>query len=518
MWVPEDPSQQPDGVLMTQYLKIGLWTGFFGLFIVALFGEKSAIMAGLLVGVIAGLLERARSGGSPLGVAARNGTIVGALASAGVLLGMLIRASALDSMAGVRPLTLVDNLGVAALAVALGVGISAWLSASAALKGRTGDTAMWATLGVIILIYPFLDSQIGLGWIGTVIVSLIYILLALGLNVVVGYAGLLDLGYAAFFAIGAYTNALLNSTHLHNQIPGYTFQMSFWIVIWVSAAMAAIFGLILGAPTLPLRGDYLAIVTLGFGEIVPIVFKNLDHLTIKIGSYTLLDDMNVTGGEPGISPIGPPTFPGVNFADRSNQIPWYLLLIAIILLSVFLIGRLRDSRLGRAWMAMREDELAAASMGIDIVRTKLLAFSMGAMFSGFGGAYYASYVSGAFPSSFDFSVSVIVLCMVILGGLGNISGVIVGGLIIELSDRLFLPELSVLIQKIANNTNSDLLKRVNPNDYRLLLFGLVLVLMMQLRPEGLLPNARRRAELHASEEDADIAAQERNSIQDPEAA
>jgi branched-chain amino acid transport system permease protein len=171
---------------------------------------------------------------------------------------------------------------------------------------------------------------------------------------------------------------------------------------------------------------------------------------------------------------------------------------------MILINRLRDSRLGRAWMAMREDELAAASMGINIVQTKLLAFSMGAFFSGFGGAFFAAFVSGAFPSSFDFSVSVIVLCMVILGGLGNVTGVIVGGLVIELSDRLFLPQVSLFLQDLAKaNPTLEWLQRFDPNLYRFGLFGLVLVMMMQLRPEGLLPNARRRAELHEGDENAE---------------
>jgi branched-chain amino acid transport system permease protein len=325
----------------------------------------------------------------------------------------------------------------------------------------------------------------------------------MGLNVVVGYAGLLDLGYAAFFAIGAYTVALLSSDHLGGQL-GFNLRLSFWLVLWIAAAMAAIFGLILGSPTLPLRGDYLAIVTLGFGEIVPIVFRNLDRLTIKIGDWVLVKNFNLTGGEPGISPIDPPVLPGMNFADRTDQRPWYFLLIAIIILSMILINRLRDSRLGRAWMAMREDELAAASMGINIVQTKLLAFSMGAFFSGFGGAFFAAFVSGAFPSSFDFSVSVIVLCMVILGGLGNVTGVIVGGLVIELSDRLFLPQVSLFLQDLAKaNPTLEWLQRFDPNLYRFGLFGLVLVMMMQLRPEGLLPNARRRAELHEGDENAE---------------
>jgi branched-chain amino acid transport system permease protein len=502
---------------MMQPIKIGLWAGAFGLFIVALFGELSSIMAGLIAGIIVGMVLRARLGNeSTTARAATDGAISGAVAAALIIVGVLLRTGILDQLSGQRPTPLNVSLLAGAVAAVLAIGLGAWLCASGTLPGRAASIGLWATLAAIIAIYPFLDSQIGLGWIGTVIISLTYILLALGLNIVVGYAGLLDLGYAAFFAIGAYTNALLNSGHLANQIPGYQFQLTFWLAIWVAAAMAAIFGVILGAPTLPLRGDYLAIVTLGFGEIVPIVFRNLDKLSLGVGSWSIIDDFNLTGGDPGISPIGVPTLPGVNFADRSNQIPWYLLLILIILFCIFLINRLRSSRMGRAWMALREDELAAAAMGIDLVRTKLLAFSMGALIAGFAGAFYASYVSGAFPSSFDFSVSVIVLCMVILGGLGNISGVIVGGLIIELSDRLFLPQLSVFIQQIANTTNNEVLRRINPNDYRLLLFGLVLVLMMQIRPEGLLPSARRKAELHP--DPTNEGSQEQTNLYDVETA
>jgi branched-chain amino acid transport system permease protein len=177
-----------------------------------------------------------------------------------------------------------------------------------------------------------------------------------------------------------------------------------------------------------------------------------------------------------------------------------------MLFSIFFILRLRNSRLGRAWTAMREDELAAQSMGIDIVRTKLLAFSMGATFSGFAGAFYGAYISAIFPESFRFDVSVMLLCMVILGGLGNIIGVILGGLIIQFADRLFLPQLSQLVQTLAQNSDSAVLKEINfASDFRLLLFGITLVIMMLIRPEGLVPSARRRLELHSAELQPDVA-------------
>lgn len=499
---------------MSNAFKIGLWSGIFGLVIVILFGGQSVIMLGVIAGIMAGMLAGAHESITESRTAVQHGVIAGIVAGAILIAANLLRHIGLASVLGGSPFSFATVLTQGLIAAALTIGVAALLSAAAHLPGRVilfqrriaaSTFATYAILAVIVLTFPFIDSAIKLNWIGVVITCLVFILLALGLNVVVGYAGLLDLGYAAFFAIGAYTVALLSSDHLGAQL-GYKLRLSFWLVLWIAAGMAAVFGLILGSPTLPLRGDYLAIVTLGFGEIVPIVFRNLDNVTLKIGSWVIFDQLNLTGGEPGISPIDPPALPGINFADRSNQQAWYFLLLVIILLSVVLILRLRDSRMGRAWMAMREDELAAASMGINIVRTKLLAFSMGAFFSGFGGAFFAAYVSGAFPSSFDFSVSVIVLCMVILGGLGSMTGVIVGGLIIELSDRLFLPQFSLFLQELAkNNPNLVWLQQFDPNLYRFGLFGLVLVMMMQLRPEGLLPNARRQAELHDYDDPPELA-------------
>jgi branched-chain amino acid transport system permease protein len=493
---------------MSRASKIGLWSGLFGLFIVVLFGGRSVLMAGLICGVMAGLLAGARAEGDSPRAGLRDGVWAGIVAGVILLVVHLVRQLFINGLLGQNAPPIGEAVLVGLLGAVLAVGIGAALGAAHFLAGARSNYTTWAILGVIIVIYPFLDYVIQLGWLGIVITSMIFILLALGLNIVVGYAGLLDLGYAAFFAIGAYTTAMLSSGH-------FNIHLSFWLVIWIAAAVAAIFGFVLGAPTLPLRGDYLAIVTLGFGEIVPIVFHNLDKVSIKIGSLVLLENFDVTGGELGISPIDPPYLPAVNFANRSDQRAWYFLLLLIILFSIFLMNRLRRSRLGRAWMAMREDELAAASMGINIVRTKLLAFAMGASFSGFGGAYFASFISATFPSSFDFSVSVIVLCMVILGGLGNIYGVVVGGLIIELSDRLFLPQVTHFFQDLAKNTPSlTALKNFDPTLYRVGLFGLVLVLMMQLRPEGLLPSARRRMELHAADESATEAAQERTDLYD----
>jgi branched-chain amino acid transport system permease protein len=352
-----------------------------------------------------------------------------------------------------------------------------------------------------------------------VIQILIFVMLALGLNIVVGFAGLLDLGYAAFFAIGAYTTGLLSSPQLN-------IAWNFWLVLPIAAVVSALAGVILGAPTLRLRGDYLAIVTLGFGEIVPVVFRNLiavriDEPISKIVG-TLLGHpewticlvgcdrpINLTGGEAGINPIGRPALPFIGTFDASDYRPWYYLILVLVVFAYFMISRLRDSRLGRSWTAIREDELAASAMGINLVRTKLLAFAMGASFSGFGGAFYAAYISAIFPTVFDFSVSVIILCMVILGGLGNMTGVILGGIIIMAADRLYLPQLAQVLKSFLNNsvlpniTNAPLrdfiATSIDPLQMRLLLFGLTLVIMMIVRPEGLVPNARIQAELHETD-------------------
>jgi len=260
-----------------------------------------------------------------------------------------------------------------------------------------------------------------------------------------------------------------------------------------------------------------------------VLFKNLIDVTIKepltcwilpglfklfgaettMACITFMEHENLTAGEKGINPIGRPYLPFIGDFKSSEPIPWYFLIIAIILLSVFIIRRLHNSRLGRSWMAIREDELAAAQMGINPVKTKLAAFAMGATFSGFAGAFYAAYIRGIFPSVFDFSASIIILCVVILGGIGNINGVIVGGLVIMSADRLFLPALkdflaSLLTHTVLPSISDPVVQRAvsdnaNPILYRFLLFGLTLVIMMAVRPEGLMPNAQVRAELHPDE-------------------
>src|SRR5919197_1739030 len=309
----------------------------------------------------------------------------------------------------------------------------------------------------------------------------VFVLLALGLNVVVGFAGLLDLGYAAFFAIGAYTMAYGASGFSGLDVP-------FWIMLWVGLVVAALFGLLLGAPTLRLRGDYLAIVTLGFGEIVPVVFLNAD-------TYT-----NGTNGITGIAQPSLYGLLGINGFGFTDPLPYYVTMLAIVTLAMVLLYRLQDSRLGRAWVALREDELAAASMGINTVSTKLLAFAIGASTAGFAGVFFAAKLASVTPQEFDFTVSFTALAMVVLGGMGNIWGVAVGAFIIYLLQHQALKQLTNAVH------SAGLLQSIDFTNYQYLLYGLALVGMMLLRPEGLFPSRRRRRELHAATADVEATA------------
>ncbi len=367
--------------------------------------------------------------------------------------------------------------------------------------GKARERKMWGTIIGIgaALLFPLVNSLLGLGWEAKSIPITLFIVLALGLNVVVGFAGLLDLGYAAFFAIGAYTMAFLTSTVSPIGFVRDGNHVNFFLAMFISAAVAAIFGVLLGAPTLRLRGDYLAIVTLGFGEIVPLVIKNTPE---------------ITKGTQGMNPIGYPEIPGLQFAV--DPIPWYYLIVAVLMLSVLMTGRLRTSRVGRAWAAMREDEVAAASMGVNLVSTKLFAFALGASFSGFAGSIWASYLQVIAPEQFDFSVSIFVLCMIILGGLGNIGGVIAGGLMLGFVDRVLFDWISGLVHGIGEAIGNQDLRFMDVSRSRQLIFGIALVAMMLLRPEGLFPSATRRAELHAAEEEEGVAEQERAVLVDIE--
>jgi len=318
-----------------------------------------------------------------------------------------------------------------------------------------------------------------------------YVILALGLNIVVGFAGLLDLGYVAFFAIGSYAWGIIGSTQLTNllslpPINPHLLSALFWPMIIGAALIAAFFGVLLGLPTLRLRGDYLAIVTLGFGEIVPIVFLELDKYT---------------NGANGIVGVYSPAFPGANWLSAT---PYYYLILGLIVLTIFVNIRLRDSRLGRAWIAIREDEIAAASSGINLRNTKLLAFGAGAFFSGIAGAYHAAKLGGVSPDNFSLGDSIIFLAMVVIGGIGSIPGVIVGALAVYSINLFLLAQLDTLAADPSNplfavhNAIASVFPGFTFGNIRNLIFGVLLVVIMIFRPEGLIPSARRRRELHAA--------------------
>jgi branched-chain amino acid transport system permease protein len=371
---------------------------------------------------------------------------------------------------------------------------------------RKNPNAMVYWLLIIVAIALPIWAQAGGG--GSFLLSQagdagVFILLALGLNVVVGFAGLLDLGYAAFFAIGAYAYAFLASDHLAVTAVGQGVHLPFFVVLFLAMFVAAFFGVILGAPTLRLRGDYLAIVTLGFGEIVPRVFRNG-------GSFT--------GGVNGISALDLPELPfwieGPWSGDQLSivrdfkildPLAYYVLMLLLVVVCVILVNNLYRSRLGRAWMAVREDEVAAAAMGVNTVRVKLLAFAIGAAFSGFAGAYYGSKLSLVSPENFGFVVSITILIMVVLGGMGNIAGVIVGALLIYYVNFNVLSDLpnnaanlmrSIGLEHLNNRIGEDwpgtaeMVTRL-----KFLIFGLILVLTMLLRPQGLIPSRVREQEL-----------------------
>jgi ABC-type branched-subunit amino acid transport system permease subunit len=311
----------------------------------------------------------------------------------------------------------------------------------------------------------------------------VFVLLAMGLNVVVGLSGLLDLGYAAFFAIGAYTYAYSNSPFSGQDLP-------FFPMLVIGAGIAALFGIALGAPTLRLRGDYLAIMTLGFGEIVPIVFLNLDKWT---------EGTNGIGGV-----YRPEALPLLGDFTAVSSFNYMIVMLFVVTIAMILMYRLHDSRIGRAWMAIREDELAAAANGINTVVTKLLAFALGATTSGFAGVFNASKLTIVDPTQFLFTVSFTVMAMVIIGGMGNIWGVAAGAFLVYLIQAVLLKQVNTVVEAInlppfdvpLINLHVDL-STINFLQYQFLLYGLALVIMMLKRPEGLFPSQARRAELHA---------------------
>ncbi|MBP7489340.1 MAG: ABC transporter ATP-binding protein [Azospira sp.] len=339
--------------------------------------------------------------------------------------------------------------------------------------------AGYAAIGIVLAVLPFLvGAGLGNAWLRILNFAMLYIMLALGLNIVVGFAGLLDLGYIAFYAVGAYLYALLASPHFGLHWP-------VWAILPLGAVVAGGAGALLGAPTLRLRGDYLAIVTLGFGEIIRIFMNNLNA------------PVNITNGPQGISSIDPFHVGGVTLAKPLSVLgvtvpslhAYYYLFLGLALVIIFVTIRLEDSRIGRAWVAIREDEIAAKACGINVRNIKLLAFSMGATFGGVAGGLFASFQGFVSPESFGLMESIMVLCMVVLGGMGHIPGVILGGILLTILPEAFR-HAAVPLQKYAFGKVV-----VDPESLRMLLFGLALIAVMLYRPAGLWPSATRKREL-----------------------
>jgi branched-chain amino acid transport system permease protein len=368
------------------------------------------------------------------------------------------------------------------------------------------NAMVYIGLALFALLFPFYAAVVSGGnpnfLLSVAADAGVYVLLALGLNVVVGMAGLLDLGYAAFFAIGAYTYAFIASDHLAVTPLHTTIHVPFWIVLIIALFIAASFGVVLGAPTLRLRGDYLAIVTLGFGEIVPRVFRNTSTWTSGVNGISALDTPMLPFWVQG--PWSGDPFQVVQNFKIFDPLAYYVIMIVLLTICVVLVRNLQHSRLGRAWMAIREDEVAAAAMGVNTVNTKLLAFSIGAAFSGFAGTFYGAKLSLVSPENFGFSVSITVLVMVVLGGMGNIPGVMAGSLLVYYVIFVLLPQLPENATNLANAIGLSSLTQQN-GDFpgigemvsrlKFLVFGLILVVVMLVRPQGLVPSRERQQEL-----------------------
>src|SRR5574343_916395 len=333
-------------------------------------------------------------------------------------------------------------------------------------------------LAVALIALPFVAALGGQAWVRILDFAILYAFLALGLNIVVGLAGLLDLGYIAFYAVGAYTWALLASPHFGLHWP-------IWAILPFGAALACIAGVVLGSPTLKLRGDYLAIVTLGFGEIVRIFMNNLNA------------PINITNGPQGITLIDPVAFGGFKFSGTTQvfgfgltgPMKYYYLLVALAIVVIIINLRLQHSRIGRAWQAIREDEIAAKAVGINTRNLKLLAFAMGASFGGLAGGVFAAMQGFVSPESFSLIESIMILAMVVLGGMGHIPGVILGAVLLSI-----LPE--VLRYGVGPAQMAMFGKMVvDPESLRMLVFGLALVLVMRFKPAGLWPSPERKREL-----------------------
>ena len=341
--------------------------------------------------------------------------------------------------------------------------------------------------------------------VNSVVIMIVFTMMAVGLNIVVGYAGLLDLGYVAFYAAGAYVAAWFasqqfdqwtfhfGSVGISKDVPGI--HLSIWLVLLLAGLFTMVVGILIGLPTLRLRGDYLAIVTLGFGEIVPQAVRNGDNVF----------GFDLTHGTFGISPIDSPGFGSIgeslglplSYQQSFERAQWfYWTALALLLITIFCSVRLRDSRLGRAWIAIREDETAAAAMGVPLMRTKTWSYALGAFFGGVAGAFYSSFRSGAFPADFYFNISVFLLCMVILGGMGSVWGVLLGGMILG---YLNVEGLATIGSKV-NEAGIDF----DPTKYQFGIYGVIIVLMMLFRPAGLIPERRHKQEMEEGVHDTPL--------------
>ncbi len=354
------------------------------------------------------------------------------------------------------------------------------------LGGRWNRVGIPFLVGALIVL-PLLFTAAS-GFLQATIYALAYVVMALGLNIVIGFAGLLDLGYVAFYALGAYAVGWVGSGFISganiNVLAGQTnpfgIHLNFILILICAAIIASVAGIIIGLPTLRLRGDYIAIVTLAFGEIIGTLVTN--------GSNVVVFGQPVTAGNLGISSIDPPYFPGLGTFGLLNLRPWYWLILAIVVVCVFIAYRLRESRLGRAWIALREDEVAAVSMGIPLVKTKLMSYAIGAAYGGVSGVFLASFDGTVNASQFEFQFSIFIVSMVVLGGIGSIPGAILGALAISYINFYLIPDVLNTIPHTFG-LNFDL------TDLSIGIYGFLLVIVMVLRPQGLWPEKRRKREL-----------------------
>jgi branched-chain amino acid transport system permease protein len=378
-----------------------------------------------------------------------------------------------------------------------------WQRAMAAFLPPWWSRALAALLIAAGLAVPLLTSAAS-GFLNGTIVAVAYAVMALGLNIVVGFAGLLDLGYVAFFALGAYCLGWFGSgfffaARVHLLVSPSAaalagLHLNFMLILLAAVVVCALAGALIGLPTLRLRGDYIAIVTLAFGEIIGVVAVNGQSISVGGG-------MTLTAGNLGISAVDPPWFPGFGSFSLLDLRPWYYLIFAILLFVLFVSLRLRDSRLGRAWVALREDEVAAVSMGIPLVKTKLLAYAIGASFGGMAGAFFGAYFTVVNAGQFQFGFSIFVLAMVIIGGLGSVWGALLGGLLLGYINNYLIPD-------VLNDLPSKFGLNFQLSSVTYGIFGFLLVLVMVLRPQGLLPERRRQLELTAAitAQDAELGA------------